>query len=63
MQNHVHPSQDVHGLVRSDATSEYQVHAKGQSLVQGYQTSHGAQFGSTTPSSSVNEQVRDAHHE
>ncbi|CAF1896937.1 unnamed protein product [Brassica napus] len=57
MQNHVHPSQDVHGLVRSDATSEYQVHAKGQSLVQGYQTSHGAQFGSTTPSSSVNEQV------
>ncbi|CAN6842299.1 unnamed protein product [Brassica oleracea] len=57
MQNHVHPSQDVHGLVRSDATSEYQVHAKGQSLVQGYQTSHGAQFGTTTPSSSVNEQV------
>ncbi|WZZ32013.1 hypothetical protein YC2023_015414 [Brassica napus] len=57
MQNHVHPSQDVHGLVRSDATSEYQVHAKGQSLVQGYQTSHGAQFRSTTPSSSVNEQV------
>ncbi|KAF8056716.1 hypothetical protein N665_1269s0003 [Sinapis alba] len=56
-QNHVHPSQGVHGLVSSEALSEFQVHANGQSLGQGYQTSHGAQFGSTTPSSSVNEQV------
>ncbi|KAJ4911380.1 Uncharacterized protein Rs2_06001 [Raphanus sativus] len=57
MQNHVHPSQGVHGLVSSDGKSEYQVHANGQSLGQGYQTSHGAQLGSTTPSSSVNEQI------
>ncbi|CAH8389395.1 unnamed protein product [Eruca vesicaria subsp. sativa] len=54
-QNYVHPSQAVHGLVSSEAKS-----ANGQSLDQGYldvQTSNGAQFGSTTPSSSVNEQV------
>ncbi|ESQ43133.1 hypothetical protein EUTSA_v10012857mg [Eutrema salsugineum] len=59
-QNHVHPSQGVHGLVSSDAKSEYQVPANGQSLGQGYldvQTSHGAQYGSTTPTSFVNEQV------
>ncbi|KAJ4907579.1 Uncharacterized protein Rs2_11237 [Raphanus sativus] len=60
-QNYVHPSQVVHGLVSSDEKSEHhQVPTNGQSLDQGYldvQTSHGAQFGSTTPSSSVNEQV------
>lgn len=46
MQNHVHPSQGAHGLV--------------QSFGQGYgdiQTSQVAQYGATTPSSSVNEQV------
>ncbi|CAH2070068.1 unnamed protein product [Thlaspi arvense] len=60
MQNHVHPSQGVHGLTSSDAKNEYQVPANGQSLGQGYldvQTSHGAQYGSTTPSSSVSEQI------
>ncbi|KFK26988.1 hypothetical protein AALP_AA8G319700 [Arabis alpina] len=60
MQNNVHPSQGVHGLVSSDAKSEYQVPANGQSLGQGYldvQDSQGAQYGSTTPSSSVNEQA------
>ncbi|KAL1206630.1 hypothetical protein V5N11_027194 [Cardamine amara subsp. amara] len=60
MQNHVHPSQGVHGLVSSDLKSEYQVPANGQSFGQGYgdvQTSQGAQYGSTTPSSSVNEQA------
>ncbi|KAL0875195.1 hypothetical protein Bca101_024900 [Brassica carinata] len=56
MQNHV-LSQGVHGLVSSNSKSDYQVHANGQSLGQGYQTSHGAQFGSTTPASSVNEQI------
>nr|VDC79580.1 unnamed protein product [Brassica rapa] len=59
-QNYVHPSQVVHGLVSSDEKSEHQVPTNGQSLDQGYldvQTSHGAQFGPTTPSSSVNEQV------
>lgn len=59
-QNYVHPSQVIHGLVSSDEKSEHQVPTNGQSLDQGYldvQTSHGAQFGSTTPSSSVNEQV------
>lgn len=62
-QNYVHPSQVVHGLVSSDEKSEHQVPTNGQSLDQGYldvQTSHGAQFGPTTPSSSVNEQVGDA---
>ncbi|KFK26984.1 hypothetical protein AALP_AA8G319300 [Arabis alpina] len=60
MQNHVHPSQGVHGLVSSDAKSEFQVPANGQSLGQGYldvQNSQGAQYGTTTPSSSVNEQA------
>ncbi|XP_010482761.1 PREDICTED: uncharacterized protein LOC104761381 [Camelina sativa] len=58
-QNHVHPSQGVHGLVSSDLKSEYQVPANGQSFGQGYgdvQTSQGAQYGST-PSSTVNEQA------
>ncbi|CAH2070076.1 unnamed protein product [Thlaspi arvense] len=63
VQNHVHPSQGGHGLTSSDAKSEYQVPANGQSLGQGpqgyldVQTSHGAQHGSTTPSSSVSEQI------
>ncbi|KAG7537801.1 hypothetical protein ISN44_As13g016480 [Arabidopsis suecica] len=46
MQNHVHPSQGAHGLV--------------QAFGQGYgdiQTSQVAQYGATTPSSSVNEQA------
>lgn len=56
----MHPSQGVHGLASSDLKNEYQVPANGQSFGQGYgdvQTSQGAQYGSTTPSSSVNEQV------
>ncbi|CAN8252778.1 unnamed protein product [Cochlearia groenlandica] len=60
MHNHMHPSQGVHGLVSSDGKSEYEAKAKGQSLDQGYlvaQDSQGAQYGSTTPSPSVNEQA------
>ncbi|KAJ0261693.1 hypothetical protein HA466_0047640 [Hirschfeldia incana] len=52
-QNHVHPSQVIHGFVSSDAKSEHQVPANGQ----GYLDVQTSQFGSTTPSSSVNEQV------
>ncbi|EOA13163.1 hypothetical protein CARUB_v10026186mg [Capsella rubella] len=59
-QNHVHPSQGVHGLVGSDLKSEYRVPPNGQSFGQGYrdvQTSQVAQYRSTTQSSSVNEQA------
>ncbi|KAF8116836.1 hypothetical protein N665_0014s0097 [Sinapis alba] len=52
-QNHVHPSQGVYGLVSSDAKSEHQVPANGQ----GYLDVQTNNFGSTTPSSSINEQV------
>ncbi|KAL1206626.1 hypothetical protein V5N11_027190 [Cardamine amara subsp. amara] len=59
MQNHVHPSHGVQGFV-SSTKSEFQVPTNGQSLGQGYMdvpNSQGSQYGSTTPSSSVNEQV------
>ncbi|XP_023642122.1 uncharacterized protein LOC17875623 isoform X2 [Capsella rubella] len=57
MQNHVHPSQGVHGLISSDAKSDYPVPANGQSLHQGYGDLQEAQYGSPTPASSVNEQA------
>ncbi|CAH8279553.1 unnamed protein product [Arabidopsis lyrata] len=56
-QNHVHSSQGIHGLISSDAKSDYQVPANGQSLGQGYGDVQGAQYGSSTPASSVNEQA------
>ncbi|CAH8339302.1 unnamed protein product [Eruca vesicaria subsp. sativa] len=60
-QNHVHPPQGIHhALVSSDARSEHQMPANGQSLGQGYldvQTSYGGQYRSATPLSLVNEQV------
>lgn len=59
MPNHVHPSQGVHGLISSDAKSDYQVPANGQSLGQGYGGVQGAQYGSSTPASFANEQVGD----
>ncbi|KAF8083618.1 hypothetical protein N665_0763s0015 [Sinapis alba] len=58
-QKHVHPSHGVHPSVSSDAKSEYQMTANGQSPAQGclnVQTGHGAQYGSTTPPPHVNEQ-------
>uniref|UniRef100_A0A1J3IC04 DUF7725 domain-containing protein n=1 Tax=Noccaea caerulescens TaxID=107243 RepID=A0A1J3IC04_NOCCA len=59
MQNHVHPSQSVHRVVNPDAKNEHQAPANGQFLGQSYldvQTSRGAQFGPTTPLSSVNDE-------
>ncbi|XP_010482771.1 PREDICTED: ninein isoform X3 [Camelina sativa] len=57
MQNHVHPSQGVHGLINSDAKSDYEVPANEQSFGQGYGDVQEAQYGSSTPASSLNEQA------
>ncbi|CAN8252780.1 unnamed protein product [Cochlearia groenlandica] len=56
------PSQSVHHLVSSDTKSEHQVSANGQFLGQAdsdVQNSQGAHSGSTTPLSSVTEQMGD----